>query len=120
MWVSDFAIRKPIVTVAAMLALVVFGIFALLMLQTDEFPEVDPPVVALSIPYPGASPESVEREVITPLEDAISGINGVDKINSTSTDNYGVIIIEFVFEKDLQQATQDIRDKISEIRSDLP
>jgi HAE1 family hydrophobic/amphiphilic exporter-1 len=120
MWISDFAIRKPIVTIVLMVALVVFGIGALLLLDTDEFPEVNPPVVSLAVPYPGASPETVEREVVTPLEDAIAGISGVDRITSTALDSFGIIIIEFDFDKDLQQATQDVRDKISETRNDLP
>ena len=99
---------------------VIFGIGALFALDTDEFPEVNPPVVSLSVPYPGASPETVEREVIDPLEDAIAGISGVNRMTSTALDSYGIVIIEFDFEKDLQQATQDIRDKISETRADLP
>ncbi|MEQ1565423.1 MAG: efflux RND transporter permease subunit [Myxococcota bacterium] len=120
MWISDFSIQRPVVTVVSMLALALFGVFALFALKTDEFPEINPPVVSISIPYPGASPSSVEREVIDPIEDAISGISGVDKITSTSLDSFGVVVVEFVFEKDLQQATQDIRDKISEIRAELP
>jgi HAE1 family hydrophobic/amphiphilic exporter-1 len=120
MWISDFSITKPIVTTVTMLALVLFGIVALFFLRTDEFPEINPPVVVVSVPYPGAGPASVEREVITPMEDAISGISGVDRISSISFDSYGLLIIEFVFEKDLQQATQDVRDKVSEIRGDLP
>jgi HAE1 family hydrophobic/amphiphilic exporter-1 len=120
MWISDFSITKPIVTTVTMLALVLFGLVALFFLRTDEFPEINPPVVVVSVPYPGAGPASVEREVITPMEDAISGISGVDRISSISFDSYGLLIIEFVFEKELQQATQDVRDKISEIRGDLP
>ncbi len=120
MWISDFAINKPIVTIVLMLMLVVFGVGALNLLDTDEFPEVNPPVVSVSMLYPGASPETVEREVITPVEDALAGIPGVDRMTSSSLDSFGTIVVEFDFEKDLQQATQDIRDKISEIRGDLP
>ncbi|MEQ1504076.1 MAG: efflux RND transporter permease subunit [Myxococcota bacterium] len=120
MWISDFSITRPIVTIVAMLSLVLFGIVALFFLRTDEFPEVNPPVVAVSILYPGASPSSVERELVKPIEDGISGISGVDKISSTSFDSYALIVVEYVFEKDLQQATQDIRDAISAIRQDLP
>ena len=120
MFISDFAIKRPIVTTVVMLALVVFGIFALTLLKTDEFPDVQNPVVVVSVPYPGASPESVEREVIDRIEEGIAGISGVDKIQSNSLDGYGVIITFFQFEKDLQEATQEIRDKISEIRNDLP
>ncbi len=103
-----------------MLALVVFGIFALVQLKTDEFPDVSPPIVSVAIPYPGASPETVEREVIDPIEEQISAISGVKKIQSSALDSYGVITVEFNFDKDLQEATQDIRDGISQIRNDLP
>ena len=120
MFISDFAIRRPTVTTVVMLALGVFGIFALVLLQTDEFPDVQNPVVVVSVPYPGASPGSVEREVIDRIEEGIAGISGVDKIQSNSLDGYGVIITFFQFEKDLQEATQEIRDKISEIRNELP
>nr|PZN18104.1 MAG: hypothetical protein DIU78_23375 [Pseudomonadota bacterium] len=120
MWISDFSITRPVVTTVVMLALVVFGAIALFVLDTDEFPEIDPPVIALSVPYPGAAPETVERELVEPLEDAITSISGVDRITSTSLDGFALLIIEFVFEKDLQEASQDIRDRISEVRADLP
>jgi HAE1 family hydrophobic/amphiphilic exporter-1 len=103
-----------------MVALVVFGIAALFLLQTDEFPKVAPPVVTVSIPYPGASPGTVEREVAEPIEDAIASISGVDKVHSLSYDGFALLVVEFLFSKDLQQATQDIRDEISELRQDLP
>ena len=120
MFISDTAIKRPVLTIVAMLVLVVFGIVALLQLDTDEFPEIDAPVVVVAIPYPGASPDVVEREVIEPIEEVISGISGVDRMTSSSLDSFGNIIVEFVFEKDPQQATQEIRDKISGIRNDLP
>jgi HAE1 family hydrophobic/amphiphilic exporter-1 len=120
MFISDFAIKRPVITVVTMLALVVFGIVALLQLDTDEFPEIDAPVVAVAIPYPGASPDVVEREVIEPIEEVISGISGVDRMRSSALDGFGNIIIEFVFEKDPRQATQEIRDEISGIRNELP
>ena len=120
MLISDFAIKRPIVTTVMMLALAVFGIFALALLNTDEFPDVQNPVVVVSVPYPGASPESFEREVVDRIEEGIAGISGVDKIQSNSLDGYAVIITIFQFEKDLQEATQEIRDKISEIRNELP
>ncbi|MCA1733193.1 MAG: efflux RND transporter permease subunit, partial [Acidobacteria bacterium] len=120
MWISNFAIDRPVVTVVVMLALVVFGIFAVFQLETDEFPEIDAPVVAVAIPYPGASPEVVEQEAITPIEDAIASISGVDRITSTSLDGFGQIIVEFLFSKDTNEAAQDVRDAISRIRGELP
>ena len=120
MLISDFAIRRPVITVVSMLALVVGGILALFKLQTDEFPDVAPPYVSVAIPYPGAAPETVESEVLDPVEEAISSISGVKKILGEAQDGFAVILVEFVFEKPLFEATQDIRDAVSGIRNDLP
>ncbi len=76
MWISDFAIRRPIITITVMLAIVAFGLAALMNLQVDEFPDLDQPVVMVQIPYPGASPDVVEREVVEPIEEAIFGLSG--------------------------------------------
>jgi HAE1 family hydrophobic/amphiphilic exporter-1 len=120
MFISDFSIRKPIATVVTMLALVAFGVIALFNLKVDEFPDVAEPVVVVSIVYPGAAPEGVEREVLNPIEEVISGISGVDKIQSTAQDGFAQIITFFRYDKNLQEATQDIRDQIQTIRDDLP
>jgi HAE1 family hydrophobic/amphiphilic exporter-1 len=120
MLISDFAIKRPLVTIVSMLALVVFGLFSLWQLETDEFPDVQQPIINVAIPYPGASPDVVEREVLDRVEEAVSGISGVDRILGAAQDGFANVTVFFVFEKDLQQASQDIRDKISAIRSDLP
>jgi hydrophobic/amphiphilic exporter-1 (mainly G- bacteria), HAE1 family len=120
MWISDFAIKRPLITVVSMLVLVVFGLFALSKLKTDEFPEVNPPVVLTTVIYPGASPDQVEREVLDPIEEAIQGISGVDKIQGEARDGYAAITTFFLFSKDLQTATQEIRDAINLKRNDLP
>jgi len=122
MFLSTFAIKRPVVTITVMVALVAFGIAALLRLQTDEFPDVQQPVVAVTISYPGASPDVVEREIVDPIEDSFSTISGIDwgKTTSTSTDGLAQFVVAFDFEKDIQQASQDIRDAISTKREDLP
>ncbi len=120
MLISDFAIRRPVITVVSMVALVVFGLVSLVLLQTDEFPDVAVPIVVVAVPYPGASPDSVEREIVEPLEEAISGISGVKRVSSNSLDGFATVLIEFVYEKDLREATQEIRDEINAIRNDLP
>ncbi len=122
MFISDFAIKRPIVTVTSMLALVAFGIAALANLHTDEFPDIQQPIVGVTISYPGASPETVEREIIEPVEESFSAISGLDwaKTQASATDGLATFIVFFDFEKDIQQATQDIRDAISTKRADLP
>ncbi len=120
MFISDFAIRRPVITVVSMVALVVFGLVGLTQLHTDEFPEVQPPIVVIAVPYPGASPDNVEREVVEPIEESLAAISGVRKIQSSSLDSFATITIQFTYEKDLQEAVQEIRDEINEIRNDLP
>jgi len=120
MFISEFAIRQPIVTIVSMIALVAFGTYALLQLETDEFPEIDAPVVVVTIPYPGADPTVVEREVVEPVEEAIRGINGIDEVQSTASDGVAVITAIFVYEREVEQAAQDVRDELSAIRGELP
>ena len=120
MLISDFAIKRPLITVVSMLALAGFGLVALLRLKTDEFPVVQPPVVLTTIVYPGAGPEQVEREVLEPIEEAIQAISGVKSINGEARDGFAQITTEFEFSKSIQDATQEIRDAISTKRQDLP
>src|SRR5215218_387396 len=120
MIISDFAIKRPLITVVTMVALVIFGIFALLKLKTDEFPDVAPPWLTVGIIYPGASPEVVESEVLKPVEEQIGSIAGVKRIMGKAYDGYSMMMIEFLFDKDLNVASQEVRDAISTIRADLP
>ena len=120
MVISDFAIRRPIVTIVAMLSLVAFGLVSLFKLKTDEFPDIDPPLVSVALIYPGASPDGVEKEVINPVEEAVASIAGIKRTISSAEDGYGQVLVEFKFGKPLAEATQDIRDAISTIRADLP
>jgi HAE1 family hydrophobic/amphiphilic exporter-1 len=120
MFISDFAIRKPLITVVAMVTLAIFGLFALLKLKTDEFPDIAPPVVTVGIPYPGASPDGVEKEILDPIEEQITSITGVKHVNGAAYDGFGFILVEFQYGKDLAEASQDLRDAISAKRADLP
>ena len=120
MIISDFAIKRPLITVVAMVAMVIFGTFALFKLKTDEFPDVAPPWLTVGIVYPGASPEVVESEVLKPVEEQIGSIAGVKRIMGKAYDGYSMLMIEFLYDKDLNVASQEVRDGISAIRSDLP
>src|SRR5690606_23459293 len=120
MFISDFAIRRPIVTIVTMIALVALGAYSLMQLEVDEFPDIQNPIIAISIPYPGASPETVEREIVDRVEEAIAGLNGVDRLQSFSADGFAQLIVFFVFSKGVDEASQDVRDALSSIRGDLP
>src|SRR5688572_9342226 len=120
MLISDFAIKRPLITVVTMVALVIFGAFALFKLKTDEFPDVAPPWLTVGVIYPGASPEVVEKEVLDRVEEQIGSIAGVKRIMSKAYDGYAMLMIEFLYEKDLNEASQDVRDAISAVRGELP
>jgi HAE1 family hydrophobic/amphiphilic exporter-1 len=110
MFISDLAIRRPVLTIVSMVALVVFGLVSFVLLQTDEFPDVAVPIVVVATPYPGASPDNVEREIVEPMEEAISGISGVTRVTSNALDGFASIVVEFDYDRDLQEASQEIRD----------
>ena len=122
MFISDFAIKRPIITITTMVALVAFGCAALLNLHTDEFPDIQAPIVGLTIAYPGASPAEVERELVKPVEDAVWGISGLDGDKSTcfAIDGLAQCTLIFDYDKPIEQASQDVRDAISTKREDLP
>jgi HAE1 family hydrophobic/amphiphilic exporter-1 len=120
MVLSEFSIKRPVVTVVIALALMVFGYFALTKLRTNQMPDVQPPVLVVSIPYPGASPETVEREILNRIEDSLSSIAGIDEIRSYARDSFGTIVVVFEFHKNLIEAAQEIRDAIATVRDKLP
>ena len=117
---SGVAIGRPVFTTMMMLGLVVLGIFGFLRLSIDQFPEVDVPVVSVQTMYPGASPETVEREVTRRLEEAFNPVQGVDTLSSLSLEGVSQVIVEFDLDRDAEEAAQDIRAKIDAIRRELP
>ncbi len=120
MFLADNAIRRPVLTIVAMVSLVGFGFFALITLRTDEFPDVAPPYVTVGLVYPGGAPDVVETEVLDIAEEAIAGISGVKKVIGKAEDGFASIQVEFEFAKSVSEATQDIRDALSEVRNEFP
>jgi len=117
---SGVAIRRPVFTTMMMFGLIVLGLFAFRRLPIDEFPDVDIPVVAVQTVYPGASPETIEREVTRRLEEAFNTVEGVDRITSNSLEGVSSIVVEFELERDGDLAAQDIRARIDQVRRELP
>src|SRR5690606_34127393 len=114
------AIRRPVFTSMVMLGLVVLGLFSFRRLAIDQFPEVEIPIIAVQTVYPGASPETIEREVTRRLEEAFNPVEGVDNIISTTLEGSSLITIEFDLARDVDEAAQDIRSTIDQIRRELP
>ncbi len=117
---SGVAIRRPVFTTMIMLGLVVLGLFAYRGLPIDQFPDVSIPVVSVQTTYPGASAETVEREVTRRLEEAFNPVQGVKKLTSISLEGVSQVTVEFDLGRDADAASQDLRSKLELIRRDLP
>lgn len=120
MLLSEVSIRRPVFATMLNLVLIVFGLFSLPKLPIDQFPNVDFPVVSVTVVYPGADPESVEQRILNHLEDAVNGISGLEKLASTAYPNLAQIILQFALEKNSDQAAQEVRDKVFAALSLLP
>ncbi len=112
------AINRPIATLMYVMTLVIFGLMSFRSMPSSLFPNVDFPIVTVVTVYPGAEPSTIESEVTDKIEEAISRIGGVDKIESVSSDGVSIVTIQFFLERDIDEATNDVRDKVSAV--DLP
>lgn len=120
MFLSDFSIRRPVFTVCIMLALVVLGLFSVKTLGIDQYPNTDIPTVTVSVIYPGASPESVKQDVVRKIEEAVNPIEKIKEISSTSQEGLGTLVIQFHLGRNVDNALNDVRTKIGQIRRNLP
>jgi hydrophobic/amphiphilic exporter-1 (mainly G- bacteria), HAE1 family len=120
MSLSEVAIRRPVFTGMMALCLMVLGLMGLGRLGTDLYPDVALPVVVVTGVYKGAGPGEVETQVVKPIEDAVAGISGIDKIHSFSRENAGEVVVSFKLSENLDRATQEVREKVSGVVSQLP
>ncbi|MBN1380075.1 MAG: efflux RND transporter permease subunit [Deltaproteobacteria bacterium] len=120
MWLADTSIKRPVFATMVILALVVFGIVSYPSIGVDLFPKVDFPMVTIYTYLRGASPEVVDVDVTDRIEEVVNTINGVKTINSSSSSGLSTVMIEFVLERDIDLAVQDVREKIASIRRRLP
>jgi hydrophobe/amphiphile efflux-1 (HAE1) family protein len=120
MFLSDFSIRRPIATIVLIVAIMCLGLLALTKLRVNQEPDVEAPMLFVSIPYPGASPDTVEREIINRLEKSMLAISGVEKVESSMNEGSAFIQLEFGFKKNLIEASDEVRNAISSVRYKLP
>ena len=120
MVLSDFSIQRPVLATVMSLMVVLLGIMAYERLPVREYPNIDTPVVSVRTAYRGASSEVIESQVTTPLEDALSGIEGVETIKSLSREEVSQITLSFKLERDPDAAAADVRDRVARTRGVLP
>lgn len=120
MLLTRISVNHPVFATMVMVALLVFGIYSYQRLPIEQIPDIDLPVVAVVMSYPGASPEAVEADIVEPIEKAVNTVNGIDSIRSTAQPNQAIIIIMFDMEVSSAVAVQDVRDRLATLSGSFP
>ncbi len=120
MFLSNFSVKKPVVTIVILLMLMAVGLLALKKLKVNQIPDVDMPLLVVDINYPGASPDTVEREVLNRVEKALQSVNGIEDLRGTANEGNASILVFFEFKKNMVEATDEVRNAIGRVRYKLP
>jgi hydrophobe/amphiphile efflux-1 (HAE1) family protein len=120
MFLSNFSVKRPVATVVMIVAMMLIGLLALSKLKVNQNPDVERPALSVSIPYPGASPETVEREITNRIEKQLLAIQGVNEITSNSYEGGVSFFMDFNFGRNVIEASDDVRNAIAAVRYKLP
>ena len=120
MSIYNTAVNKPISTLMVFLAILVLGVASYLQLPVDQLPKMDPPYLTVMATYPGANASDIEENVTKILEDQLNSVDDLKELTSTSYDNLAVISLEFEWEANLDEASNDVRDAVDKAMQDLP
>ena len=120
MVLSDISIRRPVLATVMSLLIVLLGVISFDRLSVREYPKIDPPTVSVRTVYKGATAQVVESVITTPVEDALSGIEGIKTIKSQSREEVSAITVTFITDRDVEAAANDVRDRVSRVKALLP
>ncbi len=120
MWITKTSINQPVFATMVMVALLVLGVFSYNRLPVEQMPDVSNPYVFVSVNYPGASPEQVENDLVKPIENVLNTVNGVKRIYGTTREGNGFLSAEFTLATDMAAATQEVRDKVAQLKPGFP
>jgi len=115
----EFSIKRPYTILMIFLAILIISIVTIPKLPVDLMPPIEPPVVSVIVPYPGASASDVENDITKYLEDQLTSVEDIDELNSISKDNVSIVSCKFKWGKDLDVATNDVRDKVDFAKKDI-
>jgi len=118
--ISEFSIKRPVLTTVTVLIIILFGVVGYTSLGVREYPSVDNPIISVMASYPGANAEVIENQITEPLEQQINGIPGIRSLSSVSQYGSSRITVEFELSVDLETAANDVRDKVSRAQRMLP
>lgn len=117
---AELCIKRPVFATMLVMALIVVGAFSYFKLGVDLFPKIDLPTVTITTRLDGASPEEVESQVTKRIEEAVNTIAGVDELRSVSAEGVSQVFVVFALERDIDEAAQDVRDRVNRILGELP
>ncbi|NLH62042.1 MAG: efflux RND transporter permease subunit [Ignavibacteriales bacterium] len=120
MSLSSISIQRPVLAIVMSVVLVIFGFIGASFLGVREYPNIDPPIITVSCSFTGANAEIIESQITEPLEESINGVAGIKSITSTSRDGRSNIKIEFGLNIDIEDAANDVRDRVSQAINSLP
>ncbi|HOI79025.1 MAG TPA: efflux RND transporter permease subunit [Petrimonas sp.] len=120
MTLSELSINRPVLATVLVLIIIIFGVIGYTSLAVREYPNVDNPIITVSVGYPGANAEVIENQITEPLEQNINGIPGIRSLMSQSSQGNSRITVEFELSVDLETAANDVRDKVSRAMRYLP
>ncbi len=118
--VSAYSIRNPLVAILLFVLLTLGGIYGFMQMKVQQFPDIDLPAVVVTVTLPGAAPSQLENDIAKKVENKLTSIEGVKHIRTSLQTGVATIATEFVLEKDIQEAVDDVRSAVGEVRSDLP
>jgi hydrophobic/amphiphilic exporter-1 (mainly G- bacteria), HAE1 family len=120
MRLSEICVKRPVFAFMLIMFLVVMGVFSFLDLGVDLFPKSDPATVFVNYKLPGASPEEVVSQVVMPIEEAVASVSGIDELRAVVSEGGGFLIVTFVLEKNINEAVEDVREKVAGVVRNLP
>jgi multidrug efflux pump len=120
MKISEISVRRPVFASVLSMMLVLIGLASALNLAVREYPDIDPPIVSIDTSYRGASAEVIETRVTQIIEDQVAGLEGIEKLTSTSQDERSTIVIEFSLSRNVDEAANDVRDRVGRVLASLP
>ncbi len=119
-WLAEVCVKRPVFATMLIMSLVVVGAFSFLSLGVDLFPKIDFPTITVTVINPGASPEEVETEITEKVEEAVNTISGIDELRSTSIEGVSQVFVQFVLEKDVNVAAQEVENRVQTVIPNLP
>jgi len=118
--VSAYSIKNPLVAILLFVLLTLGGIYGFMKMKVQQFPDIDLPAVVVTVTLPGAAPSQLENDIAKKIENKLTSIEGVSHIRTTLQTGAATIATEFTLEKDIQEAVDDVRSAVGEVRGDLP